>query len=128
MLLSVERPFAGAFAFLIPGATLQHCTGLVPQSCRRRLNMANGQSRFPRNLGDAVVSFRMRFPHILSTHRQSIPPSTVLNAKLPLAEYTVFAFLPFASATTRNDSVGMAVSLAFTLSFFSRSGYSCLQM
>jgi hypothetical protein len=29
MLWSVERPFAGAFAVLIPGATLRHCTGLV---------------------------------------------------------------------------------------------------
>jgi hypothetical protein len=42
MLLSVERPFVGAFAFLIPGATLRHRSGLVQQSCRRRLNMANG--------------------------------------------------------------------------------------
>jgi hypothetical protein len=30
MLLSVERPFVGAFAFLIPGATLLHRSGLVP--------------------------------------------------------------------------------------------------
>ena len=30
MLLSVERPFVGAFAFHIPGATLLHLTGLVP--------------------------------------------------------------------------------------------------
>ena len=31
MLLSVERPFVGAFAFHIPGATLPHCkeSGLV---------------------------------------------------------------------------------------------------
>jgi len=29
MLLSVERPFVGASAFHIPGATLRHCTGLV---------------------------------------------------------------------------------------------------
>ena len=29
MLLSVERPFAGAFAFLIPGAALLHRNGLV---------------------------------------------------------------------------------------------------
>src|SRR5262249_12989259 len=34
------------------------CTVLVwcPQSCRRRLNRANGQSGFPGNLGDPVVS------------------------------------------------------------------------
>src|SRR5262245_39937916 len=30
LLWSVERPFAGASAFLIPGATLRHRTGLVP--------------------------------------------------------------------------------------------------
>jgi hypothetical protein len=29
MLLSVERPFVGAFAFHIPGATLLHRKGLV---------------------------------------------------------------------------------------------------
>jgi hypothetical protein len=29
MLWSVERPFAGASAFHIPGATLRHCSGLV---------------------------------------------------------------------------------------------------
>lgn len=39
MLLSAERPFVGAFAFHIPGATLLHLSGLVRQSCRRRLNM-----------------------------------------------------------------------------------------
>jgi hypothetical protein len=30
MLLSAERPFVGASAFPIPGATLLHLTGLVP--------------------------------------------------------------------------------------------------
>src|SRR5262249_37018620 len=29
LLWSVERPFVGASAFHIPGATLRHCTGLV---------------------------------------------------------------------------------------------------
>ena len=29
MLLSVERPFAGALAFVIPGAALRYRTGLV---------------------------------------------------------------------------------------------------
>ena len=57
MLLSVERPFVGAFAFHIPRATLLHCSGLVravlPASVR---TCADGQSRFPRNLGDPVVS------------------------------------------------------------------------
>ena len=57
MLLSVERPFVGAFAVHIPRATLLHCSGLVhavlPASIR---TCANGQLRFPRNLGDPVVS------------------------------------------------------------------------
>jgi len=56
MLLSVERPIVGAFALGGPGATLLHRSGLVqavlPASVRTR---ANGQSRFPRNVGDPVV-------------------------------------------------------------------------
>ena len=56
MLMSVERPFVGAFAVHIPGATLLHLMVWCKQSCRRRLNMANGQLGFPRNLGDPVVS------------------------------------------------------------------------
>ena len=57
MLLSVERPFVGASAFGIPGAALLHCMVWCQQSCRRRIGTcANGQSRFPRNLGDPVVS------------------------------------------------------------------------
>src|SRR5262249_43524945 len=51
LLGSVERPFAGASAVPLPGATLRHRTGLVPPSCRRRLNRANGQLGSPRNLG-----------------------------------------------------------------------------
>jgi hypothetical protein len=39
MLLSVERPFVGAFAFHIPRATLLHFMVWCKQSCRRRLNM-----------------------------------------------------------------------------------------
>lgn len=57
MLLGVERPFVGAFAPGGPGAMLLHRNGLVravlPASVRTR---ADGQSRFPRNLGDPVVS------------------------------------------------------------------------
>ena len=57
MLLSVERPFVGAFAVHIPRATLLLRNGLVqavlPASTR---TCANGQSGFPRNLGDPVVS------------------------------------------------------------------------
>jgi hypothetical protein len=51
--LSVERPFVGAFAVHIPRAMSPHRNGLVravlPASVRTR---ANGQLRFPRNLGD----------------------------------------------------------------------------
>ena len=51
MLWSVERPFAGAFAVHIPGATLRHRTGLVPAVLPASMNMANRQWRFSRNLG-----------------------------------------------------------------------------
>ncbi len=37
MLLSSERPFVGAFAFCIPGATLLHRMVWYKQSCRRRI-------------------------------------------------------------------------------------------
>ena len=54
MLLSSERPFVGASAFCIPGATLLRRNGLtqavLPES---DWNMANGQLRFPRNLGES---------------------------------------------------------------------------
>ena len=54
MLLSSERPFVGAFAFCVPGATLLRCNGLtqavLPES---DWNMANGSLRFPRNLGES---------------------------------------------------------------------------
>ena len=57
MLLSVERPFVGAFAVHIPRAMLLLRNGLVqavlPASVR---TCANGQLWFPRNLGDPVVS------------------------------------------------------------------------
>ena len=57
MLLSFERPFAGAFAVGIPRAMLLHFTGLVqavlPESVR---TCANEQSWFPRNLGGPGVN------------------------------------------------------------------------
>src|SRR5262249_46184648 len=37
---------------------------LCPQSCRRRLNMANGQSGSPRNLGDPAVSSATSRPEL----------------------------------------------------------------
>jgi len=48
--LSAERPFAGAFAFLIPGATLRHCTGLVhavPPASTEQGKRTIGVSREP---------------------------------------------------------------------------------
>ena len=65
MLLSVERPFVGALAVHIPGATLPHCMVWCEQSRRRRLNMANEQLGFPRNLRDPVdpsVQSRQEIP------------------------------------------------------------------
>ncbi len=66
MLLSSERPFVGASAFCIPGATLLCRNGLtqtvLPES---DWNMANGQLRFPRNLGEPcslLGEFRLEIP------------------------------------------------------------------
>ena len=56
MLLSVERPFVGAFAIRGPGATLLYCSGLVQSVLPASdWNIANGQSRFPRNLGEPCL-------------------------------------------------------------------------
>src|ERR1700733_8203965 len=47
MLLSVERPFAGASAFVIPGATLRHRNGLVnavPPASTEHVRTDNGGS------------------------------------------------------------------------------------
>ena len=57
MLLSVERPFAGAFAVHIPRAMLLLRNGLVPAVLPASVRTcANGQWGFPRNLRDPVVS------------------------------------------------------------------------
>jgi hypothetical protein len=50
MLLSVERPFVGAFAFHIPGAMLLHLMVWCKQSCRRRLNMGKRTIGVPQEL------------------------------------------------------------------------------
>ena len=76
MLLSSERPFVGASAFCIPGATLLCRNGLtqavLPES---DWNMANGSSRFPRNLGEPcslLGESRLEIPgyqlQVLSVH------------------------------------------------------------
>ena len=52
MLLSFERPIVGALAVDQPGATLLLFMVWSKQSCRSRFGTcANGQLRFPRNLG-----------------------------------------------------------------------------
>src|SRR5580765_4939778 len=56
MLLSVERPFVGASAFHIPGATLRHRTGLVPAVLPASTEHGKRKWGSPRNLGDPVVS------------------------------------------------------------------------
>ena len=56
MLLSVERPFVGASAFHIPGATLRHRTGLVPAVLPASTEHGKRTLGFPRNLGGPVVS------------------------------------------------------------------------
>jgi hypothetical protein len=61
MLLSVERPFVGASAFHLPGATLRHLTGLVPVVLPASTEHGKRISGFPRNLGGPVVS-SAKFP------------------------------------------------------------------
>src|SRR5215469_8117542 len=56
MLLSVERPFAGASAFHIPGATLRHRTGLVTAVLPASIEHGKRKWGFPRNLGRPTVS------------------------------------------------------------------------
>jgi len=52
MLLSVERPLVGAFAFHIPRAMPLLRNGLVQAVLPASRNMANGHLRFARDLGD----------------------------------------------------------------------------
>ena len=84
MLLSAERPFVGAFAFLLPRAMLLHRSGLVqavlPASGE---NMANGQLRFPRNLGDPGVNA----PHDTDCITGADPPMVCAQALLKLARW-----------------------------------------
>ena len=64
MLLSVERPFVGASAFHIPGATLLHCTGLVRAVLPASTEHGKRKLGFSRNLGDPVVSSAKSRPEI----------------------------------------------------------------
>ena len=56
MLLSVERPFVGAFAVLLPRATLRHRTGLVPAVLPASTEHGKRKLGVSRNLGYPVVS------------------------------------------------------------------------
>ena len=56
MLLSFERPIVGAFAFVIPRATLLLLTGLVQAVLPESKNMCKRTIGFSRNLGAPVVS------------------------------------------------------------------------
>src|SRR5438270_14048648 len=56
MLWSVERPFVGASAFHIPGATLRHRNGLVPAVLPASIEQGKRKWGFPRNLGRPTVS------------------------------------------------------------------------
>ena len=86
MLLSSERPFVGAFAFCIPGATLLCRNGLTqavpPES---DWNMANGQPRFPRNLGE--------------------PCSLLGESRLEIPGYQLQALAAHSSATEQTQRV-----------------------
>lgn len=83
MLLSVERPFVGAFAFHIPRATLLHFMVLCKQSCRRRLNMCKRALGFSRNWGGPVFSSMRSRPENRVTNsrlcRRTRPPGSELN-------------------------------------------------
>src|SRR3954447_23823598 len=51
MLLSVERPFVGASAFHIPGATLLHCSGLVTAVLPASIEHGKWAIEVPQELG-----------------------------------------------------------------------------
>jgi hypothetical protein len=64
MLLSVERPFVGASAFHLPGATLRHRSGLVHAVLPASTEHGKRTVGFSRNLGDPVVSSAKSRPEI----------------------------------------------------------------
>ena len=84
MLLSVERPFVGAFAVHIPRAMLLLRNGLVqavlPASVR---TCANGQSWFPRNLGGPGGNA----PHDTDCIGEADRPMVCAEALLKLARW-----------------------------------------
>ena len=93
MLLSVERPFAGAFLFLIPGATLRHCIGLVHAVLPASTEHGKRTLGFPRNLGVPVVSSAMSRPEIpgvqlqaSAAHSSAGERNERVNAEVPPSE------------------------------------------
>ena len=58
MLLSVERPFVGAFAVHIPRATLLHCNGLVQAVLPASRNMCKRTIEIPQELVEILSSPR----------------------------------------------------------------------
>ena len=60
MLLSVERPFVGAFAFEIPRATLLHCNGLVHAILPASRNMCKRTMEIPQELVEILSSPRQQ--------------------------------------------------------------------
>ena len=64
MLLSVERPFAGALAFVIPGAALRYRTGLVSAVLPASTEQGKRKWGLPRNLGGPVVSSAKSRPEL----------------------------------------------------------------
>ena len=90
MLWSAERPFVGAFAFLIPGATLRHCSGLVYAVLPASTEQGKRTWGFPRNLGDPVVSSVRTRPEIpgdqlqaSAAHSSAGERKERVNAKVP---------------------------------------------
>jgi hypothetical protein len=72
---------------------LLHCMVWCQQSCRRRLNMANGHLGFPRNLGDPVVSSaksRLELPgdqlQASTAHSSAGEQKERVNAEVPSSE------------------------------------------
>src|SRR5262245_61492311 len=58
MLLSVERPFVGASAFHIPGATLLHCSGLVTAVLPASIEHGKRAIGVPQELGSSCRLLR----------------------------------------------------------------------
>src|SRR5262245_59663925 len=88
MLLSVERPFVGAFAFLIPGATRLHRNGLAQPSCRRRLTMREWTIEIPQQLARScrllseIPGWRHRVTNSGPWWRTRLPRSETSECKL----------------------------------------------